>query len=517
MRMPLEVQSFIERLENLISNMYILSRTNYKSIFVNDDTIKGVKDFRKYLFRDDISEIKKLLQRYDNIEEIDSILSTLESLKKDGKFVSKSTFAREFQRKINEIKESDEYSIYRKILENVLHSFKNKRSAVERTSKKEVPDTTTFYLFLAIFILFTLKETLLHHLDERTVRDKIISNFRIDFLYGFSYTESRAHTVLRLTQNDINIINQLRKLFHDRDTVYSRYNQLRKELEGKGFQFDMLRPIIRENYRAIFGESWDSLIIIIYPEASRSYIRVLRDDRGIKTEFRRLASVLYIEFVISRDNESVLLIINRPISRIDKRESKESNIIRKVLSSILGLDFDIICSEADIYGISAEKLFSSIRNALEAKSEIKLAKALKDVIKKFKKELENTIDKYNFQYNEKLKQFITHLVLSKIYIRIMIEHRKVMNLEVELSPPDKLHPYNDISIIAEDIKNLVNAARHFHNIGSITPILGIWLRSKIDDETVEIGFESEGDVYFHNLRRDYATELSFVLSQVLKD
>jgi len=384
-------------------------------------------------------------------------------------------------------------------------------------ASKEVTDSTIFWLFLASFIMATLKEALLQGLSDKQVRDEIVTDFYIDFMYGFSYVEQKAHTVLELKRGAKRIVKKIREAIENSDTLFQRYWLLKDELSFRGFDFDVRMPKPRYNYRGIFGKSWDSLIIIAFPEAAKSYRYELVAPLGAVPVTRRLASILYIEIMISRDNDIALLVINRPLSKLERYEDRELSVIKTILAKLLELNYDAVYHKSKKYEVSAESFLKDINEVLRAASRRKLSSMLLKSQKRFKDKLVKTIERAQLQYKNELQQLASKLMLSRVYVKIRLEKRDMLSIDIWLAPPKCLSTFNDISLIAENVKRTINSAINFYSIKELVPLkFGVRLRSIVNDEEVEVEFDSDGNVYFHNLRRDYATELSYVLSKVLK-
>ena len=241
--MSVNVEKLVDEIVDIISDLRIVERENYKGVIILETRVKGVKNFRKELFRVEVEEIRKLLEscEVDRINEVRSIVASLDSLRKDGKFISRSSFAKMHIAKVNEILDKKKGSLYALIIERSYLLYKEKLQLVQMASK-EVTDSTIFWLFLASFIIATLKEALLQGLSDKQVRDEIVTDFYIDFMYGFSYVEQKAHTVLELKRGAKRIVKKIREAIENSDTLFQRYRLLKDELSFRGFDFDVRMP-----------------------------------------------------------------------------------------------------------------------------------------------------------------------------------------------------------------------------------------------------------------------------------
>ena len=516
--MSQETEEILGRVIKLISNMNILDRRTYKPPPSLRRVLGGVINFRRYLFENDIEMIKKALESKEVVlSQLDNLMARLGSLKKDGKYVSKSSFARNYRGKLKEILVRKEGTIYADVLRRTSSIFQEKMDEVINVTKDgEVDDSTIFWLFLACFVIASINTLISENKTFEEIRDNVINEFYVDFMYGFSYVESKAHTILDIKKVPSRIFKRLKLYLVDRDSLYERYRELKGKLRSEGFKFDLSSPVIRENYRGVFNDNWDSIILFAYPEASRGYELILT-TQGVTTRYRRRASILYIEIMVSRQSKRFIVVINRPISKLGRRYSMELDVIKTILDKIFDIDYSDLINRAKIFEVNAEKALKLIVEALEYSPRRSLVNALNKFQDKMGKRLTRIIKKEKLQYQEQLLELVSKLILSRMYVELQYERRTVMSIEVELSPPKHDKLYNDIGLIAEDIKRVVNTAlNRFYGTLEPKPVYGIRFRSSIGDEEVEIEFNTLGDIYFHGLRRDYATELSYVLSKALR-
>ena len=508
--------NFESRLLDLIGNMSIVEYRSYKgrNILIRGKPIRNVKKFRQELFYDEIKELLNILKQRDiELEEVEGLLDALGSLKKDGKYVSKASFIKIFTEKVSEIIEKDRP--YSNIIKDAYKMYLEKIELIKNLLKDyTLSDSTKFWTFLACFMVCLLKYMLENPTDINGIHYDVIPSFYIDFIYGFSYTEHKAHTVLEFKEDLVEDAQKIKALMDDSGPIYLRYTSFRKKLEKEGFTFDITKPILRKNYRRIFGKNWDSLILSIYPESKKGYERVLT-EKGAIPIFRRLAAVLYIEIMVSRDNEEIIIIINRPLSKLE-RGGGELKTITRVLNEILNIDFNEIKLKARRYEINAKNFVRKIEDIFDRNIRRRLASALREFLDDTRNRIKEIIKFETLYYKSKLEQFASTLTLSKMYVKIIVENKNMINLEISLSPPK--YEINDeyLEKVTDSIKNLVNKTRALLSEYAHLLKFGVTLIGKIDDEIVEIEFDNDGNIYFHNLRRDYATELSYIFSKIFE-
>ncbi|WFO74920.1 hypothetical protein J4526_07560 [Desulfurococcaceae archaeon MEX13E-LK6-19] len=501
----------ISQINRFIEDARIINYRNYTKKF----GIDRVKDFRRnYLFKEELSRIEELLKSYT--DKIDNILKLINEglveLKKDGKYVAYNTFLKEFRRKVEEVNKNSPIHLYRTIIRETIKLFDAKIPIVMSAVRHDIEPKTIFWLYLTSFAINVLIKTLDENLDIDTVLNDVVSEFRIDFIYGFSYVETHAHTVIVFGNRLKDVITRIDELVSNREKLDSVYNKMKVYLSNKRFPYDIRHPVVRR--RSIFDKNWDSLIVIGYPEASRGYERVLTRS-GVSTQYRRLASVLYIEFMVSKDRGSMLLALNVPFSKLKKR-SRVWNIINDIVRQMIGVSFEqLLRYEREVYSIPAEKLVEEIKKTLEGRLERELNEALDEFKNKLVEKATRVIDSESLQYKDKLRKFVSSLTISKLYLRVMLENKTLMRLEIELSDPGVkgLLPHTNIKVFSEEIKNLSSKAKKEFMHPKTRFVVGVSLQGRVEDygHPSIIEFTSEDDVFFHNMNREYVTELSYIL------
>ena len=441
------------------------------------------------------------------------VVGGLAELKKDGKYVAYNAFLEDYERKAEEIAGNPSVGLYGDIISKSVTLCAEKLKMVERVVRQDVEPATVFWLFVASFAITVIMEMLEKGINAEVILNDVIPEFKADFIYGYSYIETRAHTVLVYSASKAgNIISRINGLIHSEEERKSVFKSLKAYLREVNYPFDIRYPVVRE--RGVFGGKWRSLIVFGYPEASRGYERILTPG-GVSTLFRRMASVLYMEFMVSEDGKSMLLVLNVRSSKL-KRGNRLYRVVNSIVEHFVGVSLEeLLASKEKIYSIPAEKLVRGIREALEGVPRRKLDEELKKFREGLVEEALRIVKSEPLQYRDKLSRFISSLELSRLYLRVMLGRRVLMKLEVEYMSIDSedLLPYPGIKVLSKDIRNIADKIGETFHHPKLKFIVGVSLKGKIEDygEPSIIEFTSEDNVFFHNMTREYVTELSYVL------
>ena len=120
------------------------------------------------------------------------------------------------------------------------------------------------------------------------------------------------------------------------------------------------------------------------------------------------------------------------------------------------------------------------------------------------------------EYKERLLQFIGSLRLSTLKLQVQLDKRTLMKIELSDTGEEGLLPDKELHRLSHVVRAVVEKALSLPGASrKLQLIVTVGFAGKTEDavlaEEARIAFTNLGDVWFHNMRRDYVTELSYLL------
>lgn len=539
------VDDVIGKIRKIVEDAKIVSSDNFREKR-SDAAFAGVKAFRRTLFRDEIEQIKELMEKVDDdvVDKVNGIVDReFTDFLKISRYVAYNSFDRNYMAKVEELK-AREAPPYPDLLDATLELQRSKEDLLrnryrfyirvgEDGSLSEPTPRTRFMLFLVSFFIAALRG-LLENKYNYDQLEEVVSKFRVDFVYGFSYIESRAHTVIMFEKGVDNIVARIQELIRNREEMKNVFLQMKNYVKKKGYKYDIKYPASRS--RHLFGKEWESFILVAYPEAARSFERELT-AYGVRTVYRRRAGVLYLEFMLSKENpKEMLLVVNKPWSSIyHRKDNRVREVLNDILVQMFGVGLNQLLDRGNanyrIYCVDADKIVREIKDALSGRPASDLVNAMesfkKTVIDRVRSVLKDK--KVVLQYKDKIRNFIDTLDLAGIEVQLRVGKRVIMKTEVMhanigIGDENKLTYFDSLNDLSRFVKHLTDEIEDIVNEdGGSSPAVEQWFSIKLCGKADNHGdisiieFTNRGDVFFHNMSREYATELSYVLWRAFKN
>jgi len=523
-----KVNEIIEKLKNIICSLKIVDK--YKRTFTtNGKRFRKVTEFRKYLFEKELEEIRQsLMHSQNNLDYIDRLISRFNEIRRSARYVACNTFAQRYKEVIDERKR-EESKLYHDILSKAQSIFETKIEVVRKADSVAsklgiLSPRTEFMLFLASFIIAVISALVIERCDVEEL-EKVISGFHYDFVIAFSFVESKPHSILEFTKHKQKLkklTESIIQLIENPLELRRRYIEIKTWLNQRGFPFDIQYPVVRR--RKLFGTEFNSLILIAYRIGAIRTITELT-NKGVRSEPRKLASPLYIEFAVPESHDRLLLITN--FSLINKRNRIVTEIMDELLILLLGKQINtayLRSLEPEGYSVSASVFINEIVQAIKGHSGVKIEKALKAFEKQLKdhaKRILSKEEKKSFTHRDSIEHFIDSLEIERITIEYKMGKHTLLRLEVSLSPLSNLLPgkisFEHLSKVVETVSSEYDKFRQdLSKSSNIKELVTVTLagRLPLTGEFSKISFTSTGDIFFHNMNREYVTELSYILWEV---
>ena len=527
------VDDFINELRTIIQYLPVLSSSEFNKY--NKYKISRVKDFREYLFKEEIDRISELLSNLSpgRVSILRESISDFDRIRSEIRYVSKSLFKNNFANAINEALKSDDKD-YALIVRNAYKMFQSKLEVVKGFKKgsdtSDLSGVTYLGLFTASFIISFILNFMNKEIDVNEAR-RIIDTFMYDFIISYVFVSTRSHIVFEIpikrssVKSVRELLNSLLRLYNESGELRERYQYARKYLGSEKFPFDLKYPVVRS--RKIFEKEWISLIIIAFKKGDRRILLKIDPDRGFKAETYFPASPLYFELAVSKDKDKLLIMAN--ISPSHKWMERIAKLIfSKILSINIGsTSFSKYLESlgAICYEISSATLVKELRQILEG-SPSKIEKKLKSFESRLKRGMNKALDRLPLTYKDRLKDIVSTLRLAGVILEYKLGEHRILSISSELSPfieqayiavnLDEVY-----SLIARLIRTKTEIHKYIENLvesqDRIKGSVSLVFTCKLNQERpVEIIITNEGNVLFFNMNREIITELSRLFQEVVE-
>ena len=529
------IEERVNKIKKLIEGLEILNSRRDKLVKALPEIskLKGLKDFRVFLFSKEIDTIKQGLQSFNsiNLQDLDKIISLLTDIRKDLKYVATNAFMKQFKyvttRKINEDK-----GMYEEILTETLNTYSNKLDIIKLVSrfykeKGSLYPRTVLSLFYASFLISLLEKFVLGNVDRVEI-EKIVSEFNYDFILSFSYVESKSHAVhefIGRKKKLKELITLILELINNPDELNIRYRKIKSWISQRRYPFDIRYPVART--RELFGDRWHSLILIIYREGSIRIIPELTTTIGLVSEPRRIASPLYVEIVVSEDRERLLIISNQSLEEIEKKE-KLREAFNNVLSLLFSKDVNLTYLRSlrpKIYDTSSDVFVEDLASALKGISDVEIKAVLQNFENKLKSLMREILDAEKpskpLTRKEQIRSFVESMKLSEFVMEYRLGKTVFLRLGLELSPfIERILPEVKAGVISNSINSITRTLEELRKYTEesepIEENVVISFLGKIDEHESTVSFDTKGNIRFHNMNRELVTELSYLLWEVMQ-
>ena len=520
----------ISKVKGLIQGLEILNYKRDKLVksMLEVPELRGLRDFRAFLFSNEIDSLKTGLQssKSINLEELDKIISQLTDMKKDLKYVAVNSFVNQFENVVRRRIIGDK-GVYSQVLSETYNVYSKKLDTVKSVSRFYIEERrfyprTLLSLFYASFIVALLNKFIQESVDYVEI-NKIASEFNYDFILSFSFTESKSHVVHEFKGKNNPVISLVLDLVNNPDKLKRRFKNMKQWVSSKGYPFDVRYPVVRS--RELFGDNWYSIILIIFREGSIRIIPELTATIGFLSEPRRIASPLYIEITVSKDAEKLLIISNQSLEQIEKKD-KLRETFEEVLSQLLGEDITIehlMSLKPEIYDTSSDVFVEELALALKGRNDYEVKEVLERFENKLKTLMKKVLEDENtsmpFTHREKLKVFTESMELAEFLLEYKLGKTTILKLGLQLSPfIDEILPEVKTDFIASNINSITRTLEDLRgHLGEATPIeenIIISFLGKTGSQHSRISFDSRGTISFHKMNRELVTELSLLLWEV---
>ncbi len=528
-----DISSFIDKLKTNIQGLPILVSSEFNRY--NKYGIKRVRDFREYLFKEELDSISEFLSSFssDKLSVLRELTNDFDRIRNEIRYVSKSLFKSNFKDTINETLKSDDKD-YALIVRDTYNVFQSKLKTVKECKKysetSDLSGATYLGLFTASFIISLILNLLKDKVNIDEIH-RIVTTFEFDFVLSYIYVSTRSHTVFEVHVKKSSpkrvkeLLVSLVKLFNKSGELRERYNHARDYLKGEDFPFDLKYPVVR--YRRFFENEWTSLIIIAFRKGDRRILLKIDPDRGFEAETYFPASPLYFELAVSEKKDKLLIMMNTSPSH-----KRMDRVAKFIFSEILGINIGSISFSKYLeslspirYEISSVTVVEKLRQVLEG-SPSRIVKKLKSFESRLRKDLDKAINKLPLTYKDGLRGLVSTLKLAGVILEYKLGEHRILSISSELSPfIEQVHvtanPDEVYSLIARLIRTKTEIHKHIENlVESQDRIMGnvsLVFTCKLNQERpAEIIITNRGDVHFFNMNREIITELSRLFQEVVE-
>ncbi len=525
--------SFFIKLLTIIQRLPILSSSEFNKY--NRYRIKRVRDFREYIFRDELNKIDELLSNLstDKLSVLEELISDFDRIRSEIRYVSKSLFKNDFINIIEEVLNSHDKN-YALIIRDTYEIFNSKLSVVKECKKdisaSDLSGATYLGLFTASFIV-SLIHSLLKGTIEADEARRIVSVFEYDFLISYIFVSTRSHIVFeinvrRTSPNHVRkLLNSLLDLFDKPEELRRRYIDARSRLSEEKYPFDLKYPVIR--HRRFFNNEWISLIIIAFRRGDRRTLLKIDPNRGFETETYFPASSLYFEIAVSEKKDKLLIMTNT-----SPNHRRIERVAKFIFLEILGIDIGSISYSKYLeslnpirYEISSVTVVEKLRHVLEG-SPSRIVKKLKSFESRLRKDLDNALENLPLTYKDKLRSLVSTLKLAGIRLEYKLGEHTILSISSELSPfIERSHitanPEEVYSFVARLIRTKTEIHKHIENLvenqDRVKGIVSLVFTCKLNQEKpAEIIITDKGNILFFNINREIITELSRLFQEVVE-
>ena len=233
-------------------------------------------------------------------------------------------------------KENPEYSL---VINRAYAAYKGKLSKIIQKLR-----LTNLYPAIKFWLLFLcyVRALYTYYFSKSDVTDKkiadkerriceLLEDYYVDFVLPYTFVKKKSHVMSRGTNRKI--VNAFSRLIiKERGALYSRYKCLRGKLREEGFPFDLSRPVVRQNFRKLLGKTWDSIILVIYPESRRLSASLLDEHYGRQRRSMRYHTTIYVEILVSQDRSEFLFFLSKGSH---EWRAKEEKALARVLNEVL--------------------------------------------------------------------------------------------------------------------------------------------------------------------------------------
>ena len=221
----------------------------------------------------------------------------------------------------------------------------------------------------------------------------------------------------------------------------------------------------------------------------------------------------------------MLIVVNRPKSELEGRTATR-RVLDDIFTHLVGTSFTAIYGKRqEVFSVDAAKLVKRIEKTLRPRARDRLDRALQQFeegLKSFCREiLEGRVSGVRpFEHKERLLKFVETLRLSELRLQLQTGMRPLMSVAVFRLGEDRLLPEKGLHRLSSAVRVVAEeASEEPETPEEVQSIVVVGLGGRLEEATViaepsRIEFTSLGDVRFHNMRRDYVTELSYLLHVV---
>lgn len=482
-----------------------------------------IKKFRRSLFKDEFL----FLRQISSPEIFDDMASYISNIVKDSEYIYWSDFEGFFMKTIEGIikyKSSERLNtLYSYLVDQAYQCYLKKIDALERMPfVQSISSKDKFWLIFLCYIY-----NLIRAFDEGKIEEyigasedkalirihELVEDYYMDFIFPFTYIKRKPHVILR--GDDENIINHLLK-YHKkerRDELYKRYWNLRNKLRSQKFPFDISKPIIREKYRRMFGEKWDSIILGVYPASREKFEPHIDAFRGREYVRLRPHTTIYIELLLNIKRTEYMLLSNKDLRNLRKYEE---DAIRRTLKELLGMSDDEIkrlISESGTYTVDTEAIIKMFKEKVYEGPD-----ATEKALKELKQGILKLLTKERLERKKEIESFIKSLKLAGVTLKAISGKRVLAEFKVSIeyaSPLSEKGSEKEVVSKAKEIFATFKKIKSYYEPYNADIQLILHFEGYVGKRKVRITVSKNRRIIYNKLSRDLASELTYVMYKAL--